>query len=993
MTEFQSYRYWAFISYSSANASVAKRLHGALEMYRLPRSFVGSLRGGESLPRRLFPVFRDRDELPLSADLGGSIQDALAASRYLVVLCSPHAARSRWVNEEVRFFKSLGRADRILAIIVSGEPNAVEKSFGESSECFPPALRYAVLPDGSVSDRPAEPIAGDLRPGGDGWHAVLLKTVAGVTGLGFDALAQRDRARRRRRQIVATIMSLLLLAGGLLTVDYLFRTKVEHFSDLLHRYGIPEGVQPLSKEEASWRQFHYVTETLRGRVRRVSRVHSQGTLQGDAEWNGGATIKITYREDGSLSRIDAYDRAGRLVMRKSLTEVRPSRGGGGEMATVTSENFEGFAAPSDSQIGLLQSANPRTLFEPPARSTITTFVEKYGPDGLVRRIEYRTPYGMPARNEVGQYGLLQEHDANGNTRGVTGLDAMGSPCPDRQGVTSTAHLYDSRHNCSETRYLEANDRAVAGDGFFAVSRRKFDASDNVIREEFYGVQGEPVLNRDGYHRCDTERDRHGNPIAVAYLGLDGKPTLDRSGVALIRNEFDAAGNLVSQAYRDVDAHPTNAANGASRLSLQYDGRGKVVERRYQDHAGQLTLGREGFAVEKSVFDIRGLLRERTLFDEHSRTTLHGGGYARFTCDYDDSDRLERIVFYGVNGSPGLATDRFAETRLGYDERGNVVRVEHRDGDGELVSCSLGYARMLRTYDDRGSDTAVALQDPTGKPALCVLGFAGFSNKYDHMAQLVERTFVGEDGRPVVAADGYAAFTCRYDSVGNCAETRYFDASGKPCLSREGFAGTRDEYDSRGNRIKQTYLDLDGRPMMSGYGYASFVSEHDAGGKVVERTHFDIAGKPILTGDGFATVRFGYDAWGNRTETTFVDPEGKPCVSVAGYARRTAKYSGPDVLVSEVFSDAAGRQLKTEVVITACAPGGRGEKAGLKPGDVVVEYGGIRIGHSTDLMKLTASEADAPVTIRVRRGDAILELEAETGRLGVGLADAMVPDEG
>jgi S1-C subfamily serine protease len=65
---------------------------------------------------------------------------------------------------------------------------------------------------------------------------------------------------------------------------------------------------------------------------------------------------------------------------------------------------------------------------------------------------------------------------------------------------------------------------------------------------------------------------------------------------------------------------------------------------------------------------------------------------------------------------------------------------------------------------------------------------------------------------------------------------------------------------------------------------------------------------------------------------------------------------------------------------------------LKPGDVVVEYGGVRIGNSTDLLKLTTSAADAPVTIRVRRGDAILELEAEPGRLGVGLADAMVPDE-
>src|SRR5438132_11366043 len=78
-------------------------------------------------PRRLFPCFRDRDELPLSADLGDTIEDALRASRYLIVICTPASARSRWVNEEVRYFKSLGRADRILAIIAGGEPNASDQ--------------------------------------------------------------------------------------------------------------------------------------------------------------------------------------------------------------------------------------------------------------------------------------------------------------------------------------------------------------------------------------------------------------------------------------------------------------------------------------------------------------------------------------------------------------------------------------------------------------------------------------------------------------------------------------------------------------------------------------------------------------------------------------------------------------------------------------------------------------------------------------------------
>lgn len=992
MPELQRYRYWAFISYSSTNADVAKRLHRAIEGYRIPRSFVGTSSRGEKLPGRLFPVFRDREELPLSSDLGGSIQDALAASRYLVVLCSPQAARSRWVNEEIRYFKSLGRADRILAIILAGEPNAVEKGLGQEAECFPPALRYAVLPDGSVTDQRAEPIAGDLRAGADGWRAVLMKTVAGIAGLGFDSLARRDLARRRRRQLVAMFVAAIFLAGGLLTADHLFRTKVAHFGHLAYRAGVPEGVQRLSREEAFRRQCHYATETLRGRVRRVSWVHSRGALRGNDEWNGGAVIELAYREDGSLARIDAYDRARRLVMRKSYSELRPKGDDGSRMATVRSETFEGFADPSDSRLGLLQGADPQSLFDPPVRSTITMLIETYGPDGLVRRVEYRTPYGGSARNEVGQYGSLHEHDADGNVRCVTGLDSQGNPAADRRGITSIAHRYDKRGNRLETRYLDADGQTLAGDGFYAVSRRTFDSADNVICEEFFGENGEPALNRDGFHRCDTQRDSHGNPTTVSYHGVDGTPILARDGAASVRNEFDTSGNLTIQTYYDVSNQPASSTNGAARLGMQYDDAGNVVELLYQDASGSLVLGEHGVAVEKSMFDSHGRLRERSFFDDRRRPTLHGGAYARFTCDFTDGEDLARIMFYAADGSAGLANEAFAETRLGHDERGNVVQVEHLDSRGNLAACRLGYARMLRTYDDRGANTGVMLHGPDGEPATCALGFAGFSNRFDELGQLSERTFLDMDGHPVVAADGYAGFTCRYDRVGNCTETRYFDATGKPCLSREGFAGTNDEYDSRGNRVRQTYLDVAGRPMMNAYGYSAFISEHDPRGNVVERTHLGTDGKPVLTADGFATVRFRYDPWGNRIETAFVGPQGERCMSASGYARRLAHYAGPNVLVAETFADAAGRPLKTEVAIAACVPGGRGEKAGLEPGDVVVEYGGVPIGNSTDLMRLTSSEADGPVAIRVRRKDNFLDLEAEPGRLGVQLADVMVPIE-
>ncbi len=110
------------------------------------------------------------------------------------------APRSKWVNEEILAFKRVHGENRTLALIVDGEP------YGADRECFPPALRLKLGFDGALSDAPAEPIAADIRPGGDGRRPASLKIIAGLTGLPLDALVQRDGAAatsagddRRRR--------------------------------------------------------------------------------------------------------------------------------------------------------------------------------------------------------------------------------------------------------------------------------------------------------------------------------------------------------------------------------------------------------------------------------------------------------------------------------------------------------------------------------------------------------------------------------------------------------------------------------------------------------------------------------------------------------------------------------------------------------------------------------------------------------------------------
>ena len=135
----------------------------------------------------------------------------------LIVVCSPAAAASPWVNEEVRTFKQMHGHARVFAVIAGGEPWASRVPGQEDQECFPPAMRFTVDDEGKLTDVPAEPIAADLRPEGDGKRVAKLKIVAGLIGVGLDELVQREAQRRQRRlrYVAAASLAGMTVTSGL----------------------------------------------------------------------------------------------------------------------------------------------------------------------------------------------------------------------------------------------------------------------------------------------------------------------------------------------------------------------------------------------------------------------------------------------------------------------------------------------------------------------------------------------------------------------------------------------------------------------------------------------------------------------------------------------------------------------------------------------------------------------------------------------------------
>jgi hypothetical protein len=203
------YRYAAFISYSSKDAAFARRLHRALESYGIPSSLGKfDLLGAGGKKNRIYPVFRDREELS-AGDLGELIEANLKASGALIVVCSPNAAASPWVQKEIEHFIGLGRRERIFAIIADAAPLRDAAGADATPASFPPAFRGNALADPNA----LEPLAADARRGRDGFRNAWLKIVAGLIGLMPGQIIDRDRRRRRQRTARLVAASALALAG------------------------------------------------------------------------------------------------------------------------------------------------------------------------------------------------------------------------------------------------------------------------------------------------------------------------------------------------------------------------------------------------------------------------------------------------------------------------------------------------------------------------------------------------------------------------------------------------------------------------------------------------------------------------------------------------------------------------------------------------------------------------------------------------------------
>jgi tetratricopeptide (TPR) repeat protein len=305
MSSSEAVKYGAFLSYAHAGTRWAEWLHEDLESFRVT---CRPAPGVSPLPKDLQPIYREREDF---SDAAVATLDASAA---LIVLCSAGSAGRPGINEVARVFRMRHPDRPVIPVLLDGT----------SPESVPPALRYELAADGTVTDRLADLPAVELRdePGNYARDLACHQIVARLVGLSSEELSKWLR-RNTLRWIVQTdrekIASLECQAnadpGNTRLQDQLAYTH-QRFAEAIRDAGEVPGDQGyLQTALESFR----ASLAIRERLVKVD--------PGNADWQRDLFIAHSrlgdvLRDQGNLAAALASHRAA-LSVAESLAQLRP----------------------------------------------------------------------------------------------------------------------------------------------------------------------------------------------------------------------------------------------------------------------------------------------------------------------------------------------------------------------------------------------------------------------------------------------------------------------------------------------------------------------------------------------------------------------------------------------------------------------------------------------------------------------------------------------
>lgn len=320
---------------------------------------------------------------------------------------------------------------------------------------------------------------------------------------------------------------------------------------------------------------------------------------------------------------------------------------------------------------------------------------------------------------------VNAYDAFGNQVETACYDMDGkTPVNNASGWHREVMKYDDNHFQTEQSYWDKDGRRIdAPEHRYAICRFENDGGNRIkscayydvydrpclseegyhrqvntlrfgriVRQEYFGVDGQPCAGPEGAYAGTCEYDYRGNLIRMEVLGQNGEPMNNRLGYAFVSYEYDIYNHRICEAYYDKDGKPC-LCGGYFKLEAVYEDGRLVLERKYRDEQHLLADN----PVVRYVYNGNGQQSDICYLDTGMNPVDNREGWSRCHKEYRYG-RLWEETYFDKTGKPcearraGLAYCRkeyhyIAGRENGatvWDIRGHAERIEPYEGYGVKV---------------------------------------------------------------------------------------------------------------------------------------------------------------------------------------------------------------------------------------------------------------------------------------------------------------------
>lgn len=221
-----NYTYDAFISYSHSDCgNIAPFIQKGIENIGKPWYAIG---------RRNLTVFRDETSLTVNPGLWEEIVEALKQTHFFILLASPLAAKSHWIQKEIDWWLSNRDINSVFIVLVKGEIewNKIELNSDfnwKKTTSIPEILKCKFSSEPLWIDlRPYYQTEGEVNHKNDGFKSQIIKIIAGIVGKDPREIDSAELRRQGKTKVFLYCVFLTII--GLVVVSFFLyneRKKIE----------------------------------------------------------------------------------------------------------------------------------------------------------------------------------------------------------------------------------------------------------------------------------------------------------------------------------------------------------------------------------------------------------------------------------------------------------------------------------------------------------------------------------------------------------------------------------------------------------------------------------------------------------------------------------------------------------------------------------------------------------------------------------------------